>query len=271
MGDSLTRGQLVATVDPASYELTSLQARATFLNAESTFTRIESLFANNAATQQNYDEAKARYEAAKSQVELAELNLEYTKVRSPLDGAVLETHINSGALAGPETPLVTIGDLNSLIVKIRIPEQNYSFFLEKWESMDAFMEVPALENRIFILKITAIASYVNIESKSFQVQCGIEGDITQLRPGMFVRVGFVTESREDTVYLPFQVFASNEKIWYVDLEGKARFMIYHSDFSNDEFFSIPHEYEERLFILEGQHFIETGKDVNILEEHSWGK
>jgi len=270
MGEEVQEGQLLGKVDPASYELTFLQAQAAYLTAQSTFDRVGRLFENQAATRQSYEEARTAYEAAKSQYELSRLALGYTELRSPLPGVVLQTHAVEGSLVGPGVPVVTVGDPEDLLVRVSVPEIHYSFFLANRESMTVSMSVPALEERNFPLTISALAPYISPQTKSFQAECRVLSGQELLRPGMFVTVTFVLERRENVPYLPFQVRASGDRLWEVDSAGRGQPLEYVPRFFNEEVFQIPEEYAGKTFILEGQHFLTPGQKVNILSRRGEG-
>ncbi|MBI9101910.1 MAG: efflux RND transporter periplasmic adaptor subunit [Spirochaetales bacterium] len=268
MGDSVKEGELILQIDNSPYELSFLQARAAYLSAESTFSRIESLYDRQASTRQDYDVARAGYEAAKSQFELAQLNLEYTRILSPISGSVLETHINRGSMAGPGTPLVTVGDLDTLMVEVHVPEEHYSFFLQGESTMEAFMTVSALGDQNIPLEIEAISSHINMNTRSFLVKCRISEETRGLRPGMHVKVGFITGFQDDVLYLPFKVTSEGNRLWFVNSNGAADYTIFIPDFYSQDYFSIPEEYADYDFILEGQHFISPGREVTVIEERT---
>ncbi|MDA3809826.1 MAG: efflux RND transporter periplasmic adaptor subunit, partial [Spirochaetaceae bacterium] len=171
MGDSVEKGQLLATIDSEPYELSFNQAKASFLAAESTFKRVSNLYATKSVSQQNYDEAKANYDTLKSIYNLAELNLSYTKLKSPVKGVVLEKHVSKGSLVAPQVPVFTIGDIDNLKVKAGIPEIHYSFFQKFKENMDIKITVPALDNKIFRASISNIAPFITPQTRNFIVKC----------------------------------------------------------------------------------------------------
>jgi hypothetical protein len=70
-------------------------------------------------------------------------------------------------------------------------------------------------------------------------------------------------------YLPFQALASGNRLWYVT-EDSAQFMELNPEFFNNDYFQLPLALSDRLFILEGQHFIRPGQRLNILSEVSPG-
>jgi RND family efflux transporter MFP subunit len=264
-GTPVVRDQLIAQVDSAPYDLTYLQAQAAYLTAQSTYERINNLYTSQAATRQQYEEARTAHEAAKAQFELAQLNRDYTNIRSPIDGVVLMRHSTRGGLVATGTPLVTLGDLQDLRIKAAVPEIHYRFFAEHWETMAVRMEVPALGDEEFTLQALSMTPYVSPENRSFLVEYSVPGGASRgLRPGMFVNVSFILESREGVYYLPFQAMGSQNRLWYADGEGRAQFIEYTPEFFNEDVFQVPADFSSREFILEGQHFISTGQRLKIL-------
>jgi RND family efflux transporter MFP subunit len=271
-GQEVKNGESLAQVDQAPYELTLLQARTAFLTAESTYKRVSALYQAQSATRQNFEEARTAYEAAKAQYELAQLNLDYTRIRSPLDGVVLMSHGVEGGLVGAGSPVITLGDLSDLRIKAAVPEIHYRFFAENWQTMTVRMNVPALASENFTLSPLSLAPYISPENRSFLVEYSIKDGAQQgLRPGMYVNAAFVLESRSNVFYLPFKALASGGRLWYVDEDGCARYIEFTPEFYNDDFFQIPQEYGNREYILEGQHFITAGQKVKRLNEPQLAK
>ena len=279
-GDEVEEGQIIAQVDSAPHDLTYLQAQTAYLTARSTFERISQLYQNQGVTRQNYEEVKMTFEAASAQFELAQLNRDYTKIRAPMNAAVLIRHGTEGGLVGVGTPLVTLGDLGDLRIKAAIPEIHYRFFADNWETMPVRITVPALgDEGSFALNPLSLAPYVSPENRSFLVEYTIpEGAGRGLRPGMYVNIIFTLEKKEDVYYLPFRVMASGNRLWYVteDTQDTAhsagavysRHMELVPDFFNDDYFQIPPQFRDRVFILEGQHFISPGQRLNILSNEA---
>ena len=267
-GDEVNEGQIIAQVDSAPYDLNYLQAQAAYLTARSTYERISRLYENQGTTRQNYEEVRTAYEATKAQFELTQLNLDYTKIRAPMNASVLMRHGTEGGLVGSGTPLVTLGDLNDLRIKAAIPEIHYRFFAKNWETMPVRISVPALgDEGFFDLKPLSLAPYVSPENRSFLVEYEIpEGASRGLRPGMYVNVVFTLEKREHVYYLPFRVMASGNRIWYVTENMRSQYIELTPEFFNDDYFQIPSELQDRIFVLEGQHFISPGQLLNILSQ-----
>jgi len=99
-GADVTRGQLLFEIDPrpylatlASTEAAVQQARAELDLSKIEFGRVEGLIKSNAVSQQEFDQKKssvavgeAKVQAADASVEMSRLDVEYTKIYSPMDG-----------------------------------------------------------------------------------------------------------------------------------------------------------------------------------------
>jgi len=265
-GDVLKKDQIIAQVDSAPYDLTHLQAQSAYQTARTTYERISQVYQTQGVSRQNYDEARMTFEVARAQYELAQLNLDYTKIRAPMDAAVLMRHGTEGSLVAAGTPIVTLGDLDNLMIKAAIPEIHYRFFTENWKTMPVRLFAPALGDISFDLKPLSLAPYVSPENRSFLVEYEIPSAADHgLRPGMFINAVFTLEKKEDVYYLPFKVIASGNRLWYVGEEERAQYMEITTDFFNNDYFQIPSELCDMEFILEGQHFITSGQRLNILD------
>jgi len=266
-GDEVIEGQIVALVDSVPYEHTFLQAQSAFITARSTYERFNQLYQSQGVSRQVFEEARMTFEVAQAQYNLAQLNLDYTRIRAPMNATVLMRHGTEGGLVGAGTPLVTLGDLNDLRVKAAVPEIHYRFFSGNWETMPVRLLVPALgSDASFDLKPLSLAPYVSPENRSFLVEYEIP-DPGSLRPGMFVNVIFVLEQKINVYYLPFKALASGNRLWYVTDDMKAQYLEFIPEFFNNDYFQIPSDFKDMTFILEGQHFINPGRRVNVLSEN----
>lgn len=263
IGQRVEKNQLIAEIDSRAYDLQLKQAEAAYLGAESSFKRIEQLYKSNAATRSDYDQIKSQYDAYKSQLELAELQVSYTKITSPIDGTVLKLHSNKGSLAAPELPILTIGDLSNLIVKIGVPDKYYEIFRT---SPDMKIQIfrPRFEEKKIDAAIKNISPVISPQTRNFEIVCELDGDISSFRPGMFVYCSFIIDQIKDVFYLPHQALGAGGTLWYVEpVTSTAEKIEFTRTFTNDSFFSIPAELSEYEYIIEGQSFLTSGQKVYI--------
>ncbi|MBC7371751.1 MAG: HlyD family secretion protein [Bdellovibrionaceae bacterium] len=124
-GQRVKQGDILVQIDGRDYENTLKQVESELLSlesrrrdAEKSFSRISSLYKQNVVSSQQYDtatanysEVKSKYQAVSAQVDQAKLNLENTKIKAPVDGAIAKKAVEVGQLAASGVPLIGfVGD-----------------------------------------------------------------------------------------------------------------------------------------------------------------
>jgi len=151
----LERGPFEA--DLASKKALVAQLQATLENAKLTTERARTLLGGPAGQQSTYDAAlanqrslEAQVQSALAQVQSSQINLDYTDIRSPIDGKIGRTAVTEGNVVGPgsgvlttivsQDPMyvtfpvsvrqrlelreryVTRGGFNAVVIKVRLPD-----------------------------------------------------------------------------------------------------------------------------------------------------
>jgi RND family efflux transporter MFP subunit len=120
-GDMVRKGQLLFQIDPRPYQAALVQAKgveahdeATLINAGQQLVRGRTLLAAHAISEQAYEllqaaerQAAADLETAKGNVAAQALNVEYTRVVSPIAGRVSDRRISPGNLVNADTTILT--------------------------------------------------------------------------------------------------------------------------------------------------------------------
>jgi membrane fusion protein (multidrug efflux system) len=108
----LERGPFEA--DLASKQALVAQLQATLENAKLTTERARTLLGGPAGQQSTYDAAlanerslEAQVQAARAQVQSSQINLNYTDIRSPIDGKIGRTAVTEGNVVGPQSGVLT--------------------------------------------------------------------------------------------------------------------------------------------------------------------
>jgi membrane fusion protein, multidrug efflux system len=126
-GDMVKAGDLLFEIDPEPYTVAYNGAVAALATATVKAERYQRLASQNAISPQDSDDAQAAYHQAKSNMDMARLNLEYTKIRSPLDGKTGPILLQPGNLVsvnGITAPLVTITQIQPIKVSFNLPQSD---------------------------------------------------------------------------------------------------------------------------------------------------
>src|SRR5215471_7377987 len=100
--------------DLAAKKAQVAQLEATLENAKLTADRARTLLGGPAGQQSTYDAAvanqrslEAQVQAAEAQVQASQINLDYTDIRSPIDGRIGRTSVTEGNVVGPSSGVLT--------------------------------------------------------------------------------------------------------------------------------------------------------------------
>jgi len=219
-GDRVRRGQVLAVIDDAqpraaldraqaallAADKDAVAAEADFTLAESTLKRYQNLFDKKSVSPQEFDEVKARFQAAQARRELAHAGqqqaragvaeartqLDYTRVRAPFDGAVTEKRVDTGALAAPGMPLLTVEDTRHYRLEATVDESQIGYV-----KLGAAVPVKldAFADRNITGRVTQIVPAADPSSRSFLVKAELPAD-PDLRSGLFGRARFSRGQRQ---------------------------------------------------------------------------
>lgn len=133
-GGDVTEGQQLYQIDPARYQAAYDSAKATVARSEATLVlnqlterRQRKLLDTRVISSQDYDnayaalkEAEAAVAAWKAALEAAQINLNYTKVLSPISGRIGRSSVTEGALVanGQSTALAKVTQLDPIYVDV---------------------------------------------------------------------------------------------------------------------------------------------------------
>jgi RND family efflux transporter MFP subunit len=139
-GAVIKKGDLLYVIDPRPYQADFDRAAAEFerMQAQLKLAQIEldrakDLRAKNTISASEFDQKAATYQGASAAAASAEaaknsaaLNLEFTQIKSPIDGRVSDARITLGNLvqpgAGPESVLTTVVSVDPIYAKIDADE-----------------------------------------------------------------------------------------------------------------------------------------------------
>jgi membrane fusion protein, multidrug efflux system len=139
-GAMIKKGDLLYVIDPRPYQADFDRAAAEFerMQAQLKLAQIEldrakDLRAKNTISASEFDQKAATYQGASAAAASAEaaknsaaLNLEFTQIKSPIDGRVSDARITLGNLvqpgAGPESVLTTVVSVDPIYAKVDADE-----------------------------------------------------------------------------------------------------------------------------------------------------
>lgn len=200
LGDEVAAGQTLATLDPASFQLSTVsaqgrldEANAALREAENEFRRQADLFERGWVSQAAFDNAEAGLSSAQSAVKVAQAQLALTRedlsdtiLRAPYDGRITARLVEPSQQVGPGEAIYEIEGETGLEVAVSVPETLVGDLARDGIAAAAFPAVPGLTVDARIVEIGTRAEVANAFPVTLRL---LEAD-ARLRSGMTAEIDF---------------------------------------------------------------------------------
>lgn len=261
-GEEVKKGQQLYLIDPAIYKANYESAKAALQRAKanvqsvsSRMKRYEELVAIDAVSRQEYDDIKASYAqamadvaVAEANVETAKVNLNYTKVYSPISGRIGKSSVTEGALvtANQADVLARVTQLDPIYVDM---SQAATELMNIRKNADAgteykvriFLEDGTEYQHLGTLQFSEVV--VDETTGSVQLRAIFPNPERVLMPGLFVQAEVILGER-NAVLVPQQSAIRNQRgdlvVWKVE-NGTA----------NPHPIKVAYEYGDKWVVTEG--------------------
>lgn len=219
-GDRVDAGQVMLNLEDDQQRTAFNQAKVQYENTRIEFERQKKLHEQQLISEADFQTAEFNYEQAKYQLENAERQLEFTQVRAPIAGTVTQRMVKVGDQVTTGTPIFEIIDLQSTVAIIHVPEQ----YLPKLEpNMPARMVSSTFGGQVFEGYVKRISPIVEARAGTVKVVVGVK-DLGPLRPGVWVDVELVLDSKDDALLIPKRaiVYDNDETfVWKIKQDDKG--------------------------------------------------
>ncbi|MFT3782610.1 MAG: efflux RND transporter periplasmic adaptor subunit [Nibricoccus sp.] len=227
-GSAVKKGDLLFEVDPRPFQAIVDQAKANAERAEADFKRVSALADQQVVARQEYDTAVAAHASTKAALQQAELNLEFTKIRSPIDGiAGLATAQIGDLVSAGSGVLTTVSTVDPIKVYFPISEQAYlKFRNQPAETGRRFPEDMELE---LVLsdgstysqkgKFFAIDRNIDPNTGTMRVAATFPNADNLLRPGQYARVRALVGHAKNSLQVPQRAVIEVQGVYQVAVVG----------------------------------------------------
>ncbi|SEG17467.1 efflux RND transporter periplasmic adaptor subunit [Vibrio hangzhouensis] len=220
-GQPVSKGDLLAKLNPDEYQLLEKQAKANFQLADVQYKRALSLRKDKVVSEQDFDQAKANMNSAQANWSQAKANLSYTQLVAPYDGTISIIPADNYEYIQAKEGVMNIQTNQLLKVIFQLPDILLNRFRSKVQ-VDATMVFDAYPSREFELTFQEIDTEADPKTGSYKVTMIMErpSDVGIL-PGMAGQVRVVASSSGATVIPISALFMEGDKkcVWRVNIDG----------------------------------------------------
>jgi membrane fusion protein (multidrug efflux system) len=248
-GRPVEDGQLLYTIDPASFQAKVVEAQGRVAEASTMLAkskadlgRIQPLAEMKAVSQQDLDGAVAQYEAAignlqaaEALLDQAEIELSYTRIMSPIDGSIGISAAKVGEFVGLEPNPVVLNYVSRndpIRVRFSINERDYlrlaRQFVELREKFGPDAENEEANLQLILAdgslhgykgKIVAYDASINPTTGTFTMEADFDNPRGIILAGQFARIRAVIERRDDAVMVPIRAVSELQGIFRIFVVG----------------------------------------------------
>lgn len=238
-GQRVKAGQLLAQIDPRSYEVALTQAQgqqqqnqAQLANARRDLQRYQTLFKQDSIARQQLDTQAAlvrQYEGTEkidqAAVDNAQLQLSYTKITAPIDGRLGLRKVDVGNLvsSGDTEGLVVITQTEPIAVIFSLPEtqlpevlaqvrQGHTLMVQAYDRAD--------EKVIATGELETIDNQIDSTTGTVKLKARFENTDEMLFPNQFVNVRLRVQTRDDATVIPTSAVQQGSEGSFVFLVGE---------------------------------------------------
>ena len=211
--------QVIAEIDPSTYQAAVAQGRADLANARANLElqqaeaeRSAELFTNKLVSSSDYDTAIANLHEAEATVQIKQAsldnstaNLGYCKIRSPVDGIVILRAIDLGQTVASSFNTPTLfqiaNDLTKMQIDANVAEADVGGVVE---AQNVDFTVDAYPTRTFHGMVVQVRNSPTTVNNVVTYDCviGVTNADYKLKPGMTANVSIVVAQREDALNIP---------------------------------------------------------------------
>lgn len=127
-GQSVKKGELLASLDPATYQQDLAVAEANYELRSALLARSTQLVAEHFVSKNDHDETKSAYVSAKSSLATQQNRLDYTQLRAPYDGVISSRYAREHQFVAEKQEIFDFQGETNVDVLFQLPEQYIGAF-----------------------------------------------------------------------------------------------------------------------------------------------
>ena len=230
-GEPVHKDQVLFEIDPRTFQASFNQVKARWDQAKANLARIKPLAAQNAVSQKDLDDAIGNEQSTKANFDKASLELEFTRITSPIDGIAGIAKAQLGNLVGPGQieELTTVSTVNPIKAYVSISEQQYLKIQEIKVKREKEKETVGKIQLELILADGSVFPHkgefafadrqVDERTGTIRMAATFPNPDSILRPGQFARVRALLGTKKNAMLIPQRAVKEVQGKYLVGIVG----------------------------------------------------
>ena len=237
MGDEVTQGQVLATLDQKSaqlqYDSTKLQYDEALKNLNNT----KALYEIGAVSKNDYESLETQVKGLEISLEGLQMSLDNLNVTAPISGSIVSVSAEVGSYASASSSMFTISDTSTLEISVGISEGNVNKIAV---GDQVSVRIPTLDNAVYAGRIVEIGKVMDTNSKSYPIRIALDNQDGQFLSGMYAEVSITTDQVADCLVVPVDAitYRTDEQIVMVVVDGKAEERVIETGVNDGDYYVV---------------------------------
>ena len=221
-GQSVRKGQLLATIDDTQARNALAAAKSTLDQASDAHARMKTLHESNSLPDMKWVEIESKLQQAKASYDMCLKNVEDCSLYAPCNGVVGSKIMNVGETVLPSQPVLHILSIDRVKVRVSIPEKEIATITPETTTL---IMPDALPGETFEGGTIEKGVSADAVSHTYDIRIALENPGHKLLPGMVAKVAMKDNAETRKITLPVKAIQqTTEKtlfVW-VEKDGKAQ-------------------------------------------------
>ena len=220
-GETVSKGQIIARIDPDDFRIAVDSARATYELAIAQHKRLASLHDQGIVPEAKIENLEAQVKTSKAALENAELMLSRCTIKAPISGVIRRLDATEGLLLSVSDPVAEILQVDRVKAVVGIPESDVALVRNIKE---VHLTIQALDNKEVVGRHHFLAGSPESGARLYRLELAIDNKDNLIMPGMFFRAKLVKRVIKDTVAVPLFTVIKREdqQFVFVEEDGVAK-------------------------------------------------
>lgn len=262
-GDLVKAGDIIAEVESQSVVSSQQIAKATLAQAEDGYKRVAQVHESRSIADVKMVEIETQLRKAQSAAMAADKALEDCKIKAPFSGVIGDVSLTEGVEVTTLQPVVKLLDLESLEIKIPVPEQEIQ---DVTLGDTATLVVPALSDKKITAVVVSKGIVASVLSHCYDCYLKPISNISNLMPGMVCKVYF--ENNNDKIVLPSSIVRMDNEgkyVWAVENDKVCKKYIDVKGFAQQGIIVEQGLKSGDIVITDGSQKVSNGMKISIIE------
>ena len=198
-GKAVEKNQVLVNVSTERLTFQEQLANSNYKLAEYEYLAQKQLFDQNVSSASSLNSYINKRDVSKIQLELAKLDLEKSKVKSPITGIVKSKLVQIGETVNAHQNLLEVMNISKVLAKINVPGDDM-FFVFPGKPMK--IRISALPGQVFNGNVHTLGQEADKKTQQFPAEIVIDNSSGKLFPGMVAYVEVRTIYMENQVLIP---------------------------------------------------------------------